>query len=70
MFSVLQNTKQISKYNLQRHNTLFHVKYFDKHKDKELTCVVENMKREVHNKDEIGRVSVPSVRYKVSVKLK
>ena len=35
---------EISKYNLQRHNTLFHAKDFDKHKDNERTCVVENLK--------------------------
>ena len=35
--NLVQN--KISKYNQQQHNTLFHGKDFDYHKDKKLTCV-------------------------------
>ena len=42
---------KISKYNLQRHNTLFHAKDFDKHKDNECTCVVR-VRNEIGDRNE------------------
>ena len=55
---------KISKYNLQRHNTLFHAKHFHKDKVNKHNCV-ENPKHERHNKDESGHTSIIKVLKKV-----
>ena len=55
---------KISKYNLERHITQFHMKDFDKYKDNKRTCVVEHLKRELHNKHERGHASVVRVSYR------
>ncbi|PSN39554.1 hypothetical protein C0J52_17520 [Blattella germanica] len=53
---------------MQQHNTLFHAKDFNKHKDNKCTCV-ENLKCELHNKDESGRSSVARVSYKIALSI-
>ena len=40
------------------------MKDFDKHKDKKCTCLVENLKCKLHNKDDSGSASVVRVSYK------
>ena len=54
---------QITKYNIQRHYTLYHTKDFDKYKDE---CThVENLKCELRSKNESSRTSVVRVSYKI-----